>query len=432
YTSHTGEDKHFEPDSDPKSGRGTFITGLLLGIIGTLVIVPLIFTVAISRNKDMLGFVAGRLFAASGQYSETMDMGRLFRQMTQIDRLIDEEYVGEVDTEKVTDSILSGYVSGLDDPYTVYYSAKDMEMVASMNEGSYNGIGITITVRDDGRYDVVSVTEDSPADEAGFEVGDIIAEYDGTPVEDGEMDDLVEYIRNHNGEAISFKLIRGEGAEEIAATVTPSRVSYNSVKSEMKEDGIGYLKLLEFYDNSVEKMRTALEELKAAGMSCLVLDLRNNPGGTLESVRGIADFFLSDGLIFYVQDKNGVKTEFHTNPGALWDGPTVVLVNGNSASAAEVLTGMLKDHGLATIMGTQTFGKGIMQSVYRLSDRAGLKMTMAHYYTPAGNDIHKIGIEPDIVVEPGDDADKDAQLDAALEEAEKLLGGNEDTTQAAA
>jgi carboxyl-terminal processing protease len=412
-----------------KQSKGAFFTGLLAGVIGTLIIVPLIFSMLISRNAEMAGLVAGQIFVAADQYSGTMDMKRLFRQMTQIDRLIDTDYVGEVDTEKVTDSILSGFVQGLGDPYTVYYSAEDMEMVTSMNEGTYNGIGITITEREDGRFDVVEVTEGSPADEAGFKAGDILAEYDGIPVEDGEMNDVVAYIREHNGDSISFKLIRGEDAEELSVTVVPSRVNYSSVKSEMMENGIGYVKLIEFYDNSVEQMREALETLKAESMSGLVLDLRNNPGGTLESVRGIADLFLSDGLIFYVQDKNGKKTEYHTNPGALWTGPTIVLVNGYSASAAEVLTGMLKDHGLATIMGTQTFGKGIMQSIYRLSDKAGLKMTMAHYYTPAGNDIHKVGIEPDVVVEQGEDAEKDDQLDAALEEVAKLIAASAGETK---
>ena len=415
-----------------KEKRRSFLKGIIIGAVVSLVALPLLFLALISRHAESVGYIAGQIFAASDQYSGTMDMKRLIRQMTQINRLIDKEFVGEIDTDKVTDSILSGYVEGLDDPYTVYYTAEDMERVYSMNEGVYNGIGVTITARDDGRFDVIDVTEGSPADEGGFEIGDIIAEYDGTPVEDIEMEDLVGYIREHNGDTIAFKLIRGEAGEEVSVTVTPSRVNYNSVKSEMREGGIGYVKLLEFYDNSVEQMQKALEELIEQNMTCLVLDLRNNPGGTLESVRGIADFFLSDDLIFYVQDKSGRKTEYRTKKGVLWEGPTVVLVNGKSASAAEVLTGMLKDHGLATIMGTKTFGKGVMQSVYRLSDKAGLKMTMAHYYTPSGNDIHKIGIEPDIVVEAGDDAEKDAQLEAALEEASKLIGESEAETAAAA
>lgn len=398
---------------------GEYGRGFFHGILVTIIVIPVLFIVLYLTNPSAMGRFAGAVFAASNPYSETLDGRRLITTLNQINTLIDDAYVAdsdaEIDQEEMTDSLLAGYVRGLGDRYSVYYSKEGLEALQQSNDGEYVGIGATVSETEEGAVRIEEIKKGSPAEKAGLLAGDIITAYDGTLTSETSLADLTSHIRASSGVEVVLDVLRG--SEERKITLVPSALVMETAAGEMIEDSIGYLAIAGFNNNTVEQVEAALNTLIGQGMQGLVIDLRDNPGGTLYSVTEIAEYFLSDDLIFYVQEKDGTRTDYRTREGALWDGPTVVLVNGGSASASEVFTGMMKDHGLATIVGTQTFGKGIMQSSYVLAGETGIKLTTAHYYTPSGADIHKVGIEPDILVE--EDGGKDDGVKGA-----DATGGN--------
>lgn len=339
-----------------------------------------------------------------------------------IEGLIDDVYVGEKDEEALAEEMYRGLISGLGDPYADYYTAEEYEQLLSSQEGYYEGVGITIgqTESETGAetpdgLEIVEVKEDSPAAQAGIQAGDRLLAVNGTDVTDMSVTEVATLIRTAEDETIVLTLSREGSDEEIVAEVTRERLETDTVAGKMLNETDAYLAISQFTGLTSDQFASVYQDLKNQGMQRLIIDLRGNPGGLLSAVCDTLRQILPEGLIVYTEDKQGDREEYTCDGETPLDIPLVVLVNENSASAAEIFTGAVKDYGIGTIVGQQTFGKGIVQDFYGLPDGSVVKLTVAHYYTPNGNDIHGVGIAPDVTVEQPEDSETDVQLQKALE-----------------
>ena len=350
-----------------------------------------------------------------------------------INNIIQEYGFYDVDEKVIADYAASGLALAVNDKYTNYYSTEQFEQfLNNLTNGSYV-IGISVTVNEQNQLIVGSVVEDSPAQKAGVKVGDIILEIDSIKYSGDELEDAVsvmrgEGIENILGTSLELKILRG--SSELNISIVREKINYQSVKSNMINKSVGYIRITAFNGSDTEDENSKdtydefvqhLEGLNNSGMKKLIIDLRNNPGGNLDVVNNIADELLPKGTIMYTEDKHGKKTEYKSDQEAL-DIPIVVLVNSQSASGSEVLTGALRDYKRATIIGTKTFGKGVVQTVIPLNDGSGISITTSKYFTPNGVCIHDVGIEPDVVIEADIDfdisqnsQDDDIQLQKAIE-----------------
>ena len=394
------------------------VKGLLIGFIGSFVIFSIVMVMVMQMTSPISIKSSGEnstQAAANADWS-----GQVEEKLSEIDWYIDHYYIFDVDREKLADGLLAGYVSGLEDPYSVYYTPEKYTDILESANGEYYGIGVLVTEDKDGTIQIVNVFSNSPAKEAGILKGDIIAGVDNLDITGMDLNQVVGYIKGKEGTSVELQIQRDGEADLLNITVERRQVSVDTVEYRMLEDGIGYLQLVQFDDVSLDQMTAAIEDLKSQGMEKLILDLRDNPGGLLTSVVDIADLFLPEANIFYMEDKSGSRTDYNATDDQLFDGELVVLVNENSASASEVLAGTLKDNGRAQLVGVTTFGKGIVQTFYSLSDGSGVKLTTAHYFTPNGTDIHGVGVTPNVEVEQPDDektgeSEIDMQLNKALE-----------------
>ncbi|MCD8009380.1 MAG: S41 family peptidase [Lachnospiraceae bacterium] len=425
------EDASGKSLQDRKSGRARrkagFLDGVLVGILASVAVALLVVggvsAASLLRLRTDIGS-SNRSQTADGETdsgtSDSLQDGEaefneeLESKLAEINAYIDSAFIFDVDEEQMMDSLLAGYLEGLDDDYSAYYTAEEYEETMSDSDGSYVGIGVA--VQQDTTTMVITVMTvyaGSPAEASGMEKGDVLQAVDGTDITQEELSDVVNRIRGEEGTQVTVTVLRD--GETLDLTMTRESLDKETVEYEMLDDGIGYILLTEFDNVSVSQMEEAITALREEGMEKLILDLRDNPGGLLTSVVSIADLFLPETNIFYAEDKQGDQTRYDSSAEQLCTEELVVLVNGNSASASEVLAGSLKDNDRATLVGTQTFGKGIVQTFYQLSDGSGIKLTTAHYFTPNGTDIHGVGIEPDLVVEDDGETEADEQLEAALE-----------------
>lgn len=394
------------------------VKGLLIGFIGSFVIFSIVMVMVMQTTSPISSKSSGEnstQAAANADWS-----GQVEEKLSEIDWYIDHYYIFDVDREKLADGLLAGYVSGLEDPYSVYYTPEKYTDILESANGEYYGIGVLVTEDKDGTIQIVNVFSNSPAKEAGILKGDIIAGVDNLDITGMDLNQVVGYIKGKEGTSVELQIQRDGEADLLNIMVERRQVSVDTVEYRMLEDGIGYIQLVQFDDVSLDQMTTAIEDLKSQGMEKLILDLRDNPGGLLTSVVDIADLFLPEANIFYMEDKSGSRTDYNATDDQLFDGELVVLVNENSASASEVLAGTLKDNGRAQLVGVTTFGKGIVQTFYSLSDGSGVKLTTAHYFTPNGTDIHGVGVTPIVEAEQPDDektgeSENDTQLNKALE-----------------
>ncbi len=345
-------------------------------------------------------------------------------KIDEINRYIDSYFYFDKDPEKQEEAIYDGIMAGLDDPYSVYYTKEEYEDLMEEDSGEYVGVGAVVTQDENMRVSVVRPIPGSPAEEAGIQAEDVIVEVDGTEITDQELSLVVDMIRGKEGTTAHIKVYRQSEADYLEFDMVRRVVENYSVYHEMLDNNIGYIQIQQFYDNTPKEFKEAIEDLKSQGATGLIFDVRDNPGGLLNAVTDMCDYVMGDGTIVTVEDRNGrVLNDYESDEEHQINMPMVVLVNGNSASASEIFTGALKDSGKAKIVGTTTFGKGIVQSVIPLSDGTAIKLTIAKYFTPNGNDIHKIGIEPDYEVELADGRknavnlphEEDAQLDKAIE-----------------
>lgn len=370
-------------------------------------------------------FLGGGFFLLGQEDAQlSIDTMAVSRKLREMEAVINEYYYNDVDEEKVVDWMYKGLMAGLDDPYAAYYTEEELTSVTNDINGSYEGIGATLSKDSEtGEITVVSCYEDTPAEEAGMLPGDTILTMNGESVQDMELSDMVSAIQSGEYDTITFKIKREGSNEELSITVEPRVVDVPTVESEMLKNKIGYIKVTEFDNVTVDQFRNAKETLTSQGMEKLIIDLRNNPGGNLKTVLAMLDEILPEGLVVYTEDKNGERTEYYCDGENELQIPLVVLVNSQSASASEIFAGAVKDYGIGTLVGETTYGKGIVQMDVNLSDGTAMKLTVSKYFTPNGNDIHEVGIEPDVEValEEGLEQrvtipkDQDNQLQKAIE-----------------
>lgn len=314
------------------------------------------------------------------------------RKIKVIENLVNKKFVDDVDNDELEEYLYAGYVSGLNDKYSTYMTAEQFKSFKEELKGSYSGIGIRVTFSEDKKLFVDGVYDGSPAQKAGICEGDIISVAGDIEITDEESYlKAIEFIKSAKDDFV----VKGmhENGEEYSVNVTNEAIDVPTVSCCMAEGNIGYIKISEFESNTAEQFKAAVKELN--GMKGLVLDLRDNPGGFLTVVNEIADEILPEGTITYVEYKDGSK-EYYKSDEKCMDIPIAVVVNGSSASASEVLTGAIKDFGAGKIVGSKTFGKGVVQDTFSLSDGSAVKLTVAKYYTPNGVCIHDKGIEPDV------------------------------------
>ena len=330
-------------------------------------------------------------------------------KLSEIKGYIDQYYLNDYDEKDLLEGVYEGYVAGLGDPYSAYMDKETYDSWMISATGNYSGVGITFSENDNGSFEVVSVNPDSPAEKADIKAGDLILMVDGKTYTDADV--MAAAIRGKKGTDVTLTMSH-EGKEK-EVKLTRDDIIMKSVDWKMLDDGIGYIEINSFIDTTGEDFSDALDKVEAEGAKGLVLDLRNNGGGLVDECVEVADEFLDEGVVCYVEDKDG-QTETYDAEDGKTKIPTVVLINDGSASASEILAGALKDNGFE-LVGTKSFGKGVIQQTIEMGDGSALKLTIMQYLSPDKHVIHKKGIEPTVKIDDDEDTDEDEQLDKAEE-----------------
>lgn len=340
----------------------------------------------------------GVKFVQQRQYNGVLSDSSHVQKIEYLEKMIDQEYLGEVDNAEMAEGIYAGLVYGLGDVYSRYYTADEYAQETASTDGAYAGIGVSIQKNKNGGVQIAECYEGGPGAEAGLQTGDVITAINDTDVTDMELSDVVSLIRENKDNTIVLTVFREneEKSREISVDVTD--VELPSVFGEMLDKKTGYIQITQFTGVTLQQYKDMFTELKDKGMERLVIDLRDNPGGLLTSVCDILREILPEGLIVYTEDKYGNREEETCDGKHQLDMPLAVLVNENSASASEIFAGAVQDHEVGTIVGTTTYGKGVVQELRQLSDGSAVKLTVSNYYTPNGNSINKVGIKPDVEV----------------------------------
>lgn len=354
--------------------------------------------------------------------SEALPLDEL-RTFADVFGRIKEDYVESVDDKALIESAIRGMLAGLD-PHSSYLAGEEYQDLQVGTSGEFGGLGIEVGL-ENGFVKVIAPIDDTPAQRAGLQSGDLIIRIDEKPVKGLSLGDAVKLMRGKPGTEIELTIMRGTEQKPFEVTIERAVIQVASVKNRTLEPGYGYLRLTHFQAHTTEDMMKAMAELKDANggaLKGLVLDLRNNPGGVLNGAVGVSDAFLTDGLIVYTEGRvTNSEMRFNAGPDDVLDGaPIVVLVNGGSASASEIVAGALQDHRRAIVMGTQTFGKGSVQTIVPIDDATALKLTTARYYTPSGRSIQAQGITPDIKLEHGEFKPRGDQVLTSLKEADLM------------
>lgn len=384
------------------------------------------------QKKDFWkGFGAAFVLLAviyfGGQFLAQMNIALPFgmsntAKICQIEEMLDTYYVEDYDKELAEELMYTGLVAGVGDPYTYYLSADSLAEQVEKNSGHFVGIGVEIYAGDDGYIVVSSVTPGGPAEAAGILAEDKITEVDGESITGKTAADVSALVKGEEGTDVTLTIFRESTGEVLEKTVTRQDIQVQTVSWRMMDDNIGYISITNFRENTYNQFKEALDTLEAEGMEKLVLDLRNNTGGLVKSAHEIGEELLPEGIMVYTMDKEGNREDTLCDD-VYNDLPMVVLVNGNSASAAEILAGAIQDTGRGELIGTTTFGKGLVQRLFTLPDGSGLNVTIQKYYTPNGTSIHGVGITPDYEVELPEEyaqqtnipAEADTQLQKAVE-----------------
>ena len=402
--------------------RSGFLPGVLVGILVAVIAVGILFALRGGSGSASGGTAGSGQTGAPGLTGAGGDSAindKTIRKLKLLEDYVDYYYYksSEVSNEQQINGAYKGLLDSLGDVYSCYYTPEEYQSIMEQMEGVYYGIGAYVSQDVETGQSVISgVIKNTPAEAAGLMDGDIIYKVDGVEMAGLTLEEVVSHIKGEEGTKVTITLIRS--GSEIEVEITRAMVSAPTVDSEMLEDGIGYLQITEFDDVTVGQFKENMASLREQGMKGLIVDLRGNPGGSVTSVCAIAEQFLPEGLVFYMEDKNGERTEYPCK-GADWDLPLVVLVNEYSASASEIFSGAVKDAGIGKLVGKKTYGKGVVQNLIPLEDGSAIKITVANYYTRNGNDINLKGIDPDVEVDLDSEAyleDKtDTQLDKAIE-----------------
>ena len=384
-----------------------------------------------TEEKESQGANLWDLFAGLENNSKTEDDEAFLKKANKLKTLIDLYYWEDTEESELYEGMYQGMLWSLGDPYSCYYTKEDYAALMEEIEGTYCGIGALVSQNASTKViTIVRPFVDGPAYKAGMLPGDILTKIDGEDVSAWDIDLAVKRMKGEQGTVVEVEVWRASVGEYVEMLITRDLVEVETVTYEMLDDSIGYIYVMQFDEITTQQFETALNALKEQGMQGLIVDIRDNGGGLLTTVCDMLDMFLEeDDLIVYTLDKYNTKETIYAKEGSIGKIPMAVLVNGYSASASEVFSGALQDYGLATIVGTQSFGKGIVQSIIPLTDGSAVKLTVSTYYTPAGRNIHGTGITPDVVVELDEELkqkpvvplSEDNQVQRAIEEVKKLI-----------
>ena len=396
-----------------------FKNGLLLGIVAAfLVMVIIVVSVAgvcIQKGYIHIG-VNGDVYIQSDAVTDGSGIGS---EVEAKDSVLDFFYFDEVDEEKAKNNIYKAYLSSYGDKYTVYYTADEYNKLKETTNGTFYGIGSVCQLSEEGGILLVDVYDNGAGYKAGLRTGDRIVKVDDTDVTDMDLSSAVALVKGEKGTTVRLGIVR-EGVT-CDYTVVRDEVEIQTVNYAMTDDSIGYIAISQFESVTAKQFKAAIEDLKAQGAKGIVIDIRNNPGGLLTTVVTMLKYILPNGLIVYTEDKAGNRKEYSDSGNEELDIPLAVLVNGNSASASEIFAGAIQDYEKGIIVGTQTYGKGIVQTLKPLTDGSAIKFTIAKYFTPKGQDIHGNGVTPDVVVEFDKNADEDTQFNAAIDSLKAVM-----------
>ncbi len=349
-------------------------------------------------------FVAANTVAIS-LGSKTVISKNDFETIKSMDKLltlkeyIKKNYVEGAEDGELIEGAIKGMFESLKDPYSVYMTKDEFKNFNESTKGSYGGIGVIVTRSEEGYVTVVAPIEDTPGEKAGLKTNDRIIEVDGKDVIGIDIDEAVTLLKGKKGTQVTLTVMRDGIKEPQVFKIVREEIILKTVKSDMIEDNIGYIRISMFDEDTGSEFKKALKSLKAKNMKGLVIDLRQNPGGFITQCVEVADELLDDGLIVYTEDKAKKREDYKSGKGKI-DIPFAVLIDEGSASASEIVSGAVKDRKAGLLVGEKTFGKGLVQSIEQLKDGSGIKLTTQKYYTPNGISINKVGIEPDIEVKP--------------------------------
>jgi carboxyl-terminal processing protease len=414
------------PKQEPRQTKEMFLVGLLTGVIISALTASCIFIGV--RFADLMQHRRAKPVSMEETAAENVVNDDSMAKLEAIEEVIGEYYYQEEDinTDAMIEGMYAGIVDSLGDPYSVYYTAEEWKQMMQDTEGIYYGIGAYISLdKTTGFGKINGVIENTPAQDAGLRENDIIYKIDGESAQGLDLTEIVSRIKGEEGTTVHLTIYREGESDYLEMDVVRRQIESPTVNYEMLDDHIGYIQITEFDDVTVNQFDEAMKEIQKADAAGLILDLRSNPGGSLSAVVDISRQLLPEGLIVYTEDRSGKRMEYSCDGDHEIRIPLVVLVNGNSASASEILAGAIKDYEKGLLVGTTTFGKGIVQRILPLTDGTAIKLTVSAYYTPKGNNIHNIGIEPDIICEFDGDAyyddGFDNQLERGIEEINKML-----------
>lgn len=384
-----------------------FFRGALIGALAMFCVIA--GGNALWKWASMAGFLPESLSATS----------EVENKLYLLEQMVDKYYLyhDEIDKDTQAEGIYTGYMAGLMDPYTTYYTEEQTEELMQGISGEFTGIGATMTQDLENKTTkITDIEKGSPAEEAGLQAGDLVVQVDDHKIVDESLDEIVKWVRGKEGTEVTLHIVRGE--EELSFTMMRRVIQQNTVEYEMKDGQVGYIYVKEFDEVTASQFETALNELEAQEMNGLVIDIRDNPGGNLDTVVEMLRQILPEGVIVTTKDRDGTAEEYTCDGAREFTKPLAVLVNGSSASASEVFAAAVKDYGIGTIVGETTFGKGVVQDVIGLRDGSSVKITTAEYFPPSEESINKKGVKPDVEIEfeqDPNDPEADNQLEKALE-----------------
>lgn len=390
-----------------------FVAGFLVAVVIMVAGIGVLTTVyRKSRNEVVIT-------------EETFD-GTVKEKAESLTEIIDSYFYEDVEQETLINGMYKGILEGLNDPYSQYYTQEEYQSLKESNNGTYEGIGAVLSQDPDTKQvTVMKAYEGSPAQKAGIRDGDIILKVDDLDAASMDLTELVTHIRGSEESKTHIQISREGSEKPLEFDVERDSIEVPTVTSQMLDGDIGYIQITEFTDVTEEQFQTNVDLLNKQGMKAMLVDLRDNPGGLVTSVVGILDKILPEGTVVYTKDKKGNRNDYDSDEEHQMNLPIAVLINGNSASASEIFAGAIRDFEYGTLIGTTSFGKGIVQTILPLDDGSAVKITTAKYYTPSGDYIHKKGIKPDVRVEyeyQSEDTDNyDIQYDNQVQKGIEVL-----------
>ena len=407
-------DEYKKNNPKKKSSVPTLLLGVLLGAFITVTLCVLGVSQLVSKGYIHLG-VNGEIYVTGTASDESEGIGsKVAGKLNALNSVLSNKfYFDQADEEKSADSIYKAYLTSYDDKYTVYYTADEYKKLMESTSGKFYGVGALCSINESGGVMVLDAFEDGPAYKAGVRDGDVVIKVDDTDITGMDLSSAVALIKGDKGTQVNLTIVRDD--KTYVFSIIRDEIITKTVDYKMMENSIGYIQISQFDEVTTEQFKEALTDLNNQGLKGLIVDIRSNPGGLLNVVVDIVDEIIPKGLIVYTDDVNGNRKEYNGSSDNEITVPMAVLVDGNSASAAEIFAGAVQDYGKGKIIGTQTFGKGIVQTIQPLTDGSAIKYTIAQYYTPKGQVIQGNGVTPNMVVELPKDATEDLQLDAALE-----------------